>query len=308
MVSILERKTKAKTQLVLFFKIQKKKKKNQSHWSMWNTKDPNPFHYPPLWLKLKCSEKCHFKLKGSRISFLSLCLSVSLSLSFFVLKEAQGRLRDMSFMSFSYKHFKRPQIKGSWVGWMLALGVPNMSSVVQSSKRIHSIFAEGVTCVCISESFSYMLLFWPILSPGCKSQPSVKGGEEEGRCVSSPWCSPAFRLTERNCEETCLRKHKEKQVIWIISFWKAHFYADGENASEQGLPALGLGSECHLVSVDLALLANVISVKRWRRNPCLVREHVYKAKFEVGIWQLPCGWDYSWNQIGLLFVQNCSLC
>lgn len=58
---------------------------------------------------------------------------------------------------------------------------------------------------------------------------------------------------------------------------------------------MGLDSVCHLVSVDLALLAHVISVKSWRRNPCLVREHVYKAKSEVGIWQLPWRWDYSGN-------------
>lgn len=43
----------------------------------------------------------------------------------------------------------------------------------------------------------------------------------------------------------------------------------------------------HLVHIDLALLANVTSVKRWRRNLCLVREHADKAKSEVGICSCP---------------------
>ena len=70
-------------QLVLIFKIPKKKKKNQSHWSVWKTKGPNPFHYPPLWLKLKCSLKKKKKVisdcKEENLS-LSLSLSVFLGL------------------------------------------------------------------------------------------------------------------------------------------------------------------------------------------------------------------------------------
>lgn len=104
-------------------------------------------------------------------------------------------------------------MKAGWLGWRLTLGVPNMRNVVLSPKRIQSIFTEGLACVYITESFSYMLLFWPILSLGCQSQPSAKGGETEGRCVSSPWCSPVFRLTERNCKETCLHKHKAKNYL-----------------------------------------------------------------------------------------------
>ena len=50
-----------------------KKKKNQSHWSMWKTKGPNPFHYPPLWLKLKCSlkKKMSFQIARKQNLFLS---------------------------------------------------------------------------------------------------------------------------------------------------------------------------------------------------------------------------------------------
>lgn len=92
--------------------------------------------------------------------------------------------------------------------------------------------------------FIYVVVLTHPFSLGYKRQPSVRGGEKEGRCVSSPWCSPTFRPTERKCKGKCLDKHKEKEIIWIISFSKTHFHA-----------ALDLDSVCPLVSVDLALVA-----------------------------------------------------
>lgn len=133
----------------------------------------------------------------------------------------------------------------------------------ESSKWTPSIFTEWITCANISESFHRWCL-WPILSLGYKRQPSLRGGGKEGRCVSSPWCSPVFRLTERNCRETCLYKALGKEIIRIISFEKVCFYADGWNVWGQDLLGLGLDSVCHLVSVDLALLANATAVKSWR--------------------------------------------
>lgn len=61
----------------------------------------------------------------------------------------------------------------------------------------------------------------------------------------------------------------EMEIIRIISFSKVHFYADGWNVSGQDLLDLGLDSVSHLVSADLALLANVTAVKSWRGIPAL---------------------------------------
>lgn len=92
-----------------------------------------------------------FQIERKQNLSLFLCLYLSL-----VLKEAQGHLRDMSFTSF----FDPEATNESWLAWLNAtLGVPNMRNVVLSPKRIQSIFTEGLACVYITESFSYMLLF-----------------------------------------------------------------------------------------------------------------------------------------------------
>lgn len=137
--------------------------------------------------------------------------------------------------------------------------------------------------------------------PRTPGRPSVRGGGKEGRCVSSPWCSSVFRRIEKNCQEHPSTQ-AEGKVNDLGYFKWPRFPAHRRNISDQGLQAWILSDPlCHTVRVDLPLLDNVISVKSWKRNPCHVREHVDKAQLEVGIWQLPCGWDCSWNQIGLLF-------
>lgn len=67
-----------------------------------------------------------------------------------------------------------------------------------------------------------------------------------------------------------------KEIIRIISFSKARFYADGWNVSGQDLLDLGQDSVCHFVSVDLALLANVTAVKSWRGILALPEDIVTK--------------------------------
>lgn len=187
---------------------------------MWKTKDPNPFHYPPLWLKLKCSKKCHFKLKQN----LSLCLphllclflSLPLSLSFFFVRETQGPLRDVFLIQeFLGGHISKPaELTGCWLEvcpvWRLCC------------RALQKIFLQDKLPAHLHYCIISYILFWPTLSPGYKSRPSSRGGEKEGRCVSSPWCSPVFRRIEKNCKETRLHKQKEKEIIWIISLNKKH--------------------------------------------------------------------------------------
>lgn len=105
--------------------------------------------------------------------------------------------------------------------------------------------------------------------------------------MSSPWCSPGFRPTERICRATRLHKPKENEIIRIISFWKARFHAEGQSISDQGLGALGLGCVCRFDRVDLALFANVISVKSWRWNPCLVENVFTKQNLKWGFGSCP---------------------
>lgn len=177
---------------------------------MWKTKDPNPFHYPPLWLKLKCSKKCHFKLKQNLSLCLPhlLCLFLSLSLFFFFCKGDTGAAQGCFFDS---GVFRRPHLKASWVDWLLTWGVPSMKTVLQSTPKESRIFLQDKLPVHLHYCIISYILFWPTLSPGYKSRPSSRGGEKEGRCVSSPWCSPVFRRIEKNCKETRLHKQKAKR-------------------------------------------------------------------------------------------------
>lgn len=74
---------------------------------------------------------------------------------------------------------------------------------------------------------------------GYRSQPSVRGGEKEGRCVSSPWCLTVFRPTERNCEE--MRLHSLRKRNYLDYFLlKRHFCADQQSASDEDVQVWGL--------------------------------------------------------------------
>lgn len=127
---------------------------------------------------------------------------------------------------------------------------------------------------------------------------------ERGRKIRKMCELPGARLysgeLKRIVRSTCLHKRKEKSRSGLFPGGSAsrspaeHF---------RSYSRLGFSRILYVtLSVDLLLL-DVISVKSWKRNPCHVREQVDKAQLEVGIWQLPCGWDCSWNQIGLLLLR-----
>lgn len=169
---------------------------------------------------------------------------------------------------------------------------------MQSLQKESRLFLQNeLPVLTLVNHFIYVVVLTHPFSLGYKRQPSVRGGEKDGDVRAPPGAllrSGRLKGKARENVSTSTGKGDHLDSFLLKGPFPCCF-GPGFCVSPC---SCGPGfSSC-----------NVVAVKSCRRNPCLVRKHVYKAKFKVGIWQLPCGWDSSWSQIGFLFVQNCSLC
>lgn len=87
-----------------------------------------------------------------------------------------------------------------------------------SAKEESPVFLmEWVIFVYFNESLCLPCLWSTSLPRESHSLPPIRGGEKEGRCVSSPWCLPEFRLTEPTLQGNRPAAEEETDFTWVLS-------------------------------------------------------------------------------------------
>lgn len=180
-------------------------------------------------------------------------------------------------LCFLIQEFKRPQLRASWVDWPLILGVPKVRQCRAFQKNL-----EYYLCVYIAKLFQICCFDPPF--PWDTRANLLWEGEKKKEDV---WAPPGALLysggLKRISGKQVYTSRRENKLSGLFLCKRPLLCCQAGFCSR----SLCLDSLFHLVHIDLALLANVTSVKRWRRNLCLVREHADKAKSEVGICSCP---------------------
>lgn len=224
---------------------------------MW--KDPIPFYLPSLCLKLERAEACHFNGKEADAPHPA---------PIFTLGRHGGTEGYALIMSFWSRSFERPHLKARGIGRMLTLGVPGRRNALQSLQNESWIFLQNELPVLTGVShFIYVVVTHPFCGIGEATFP--ERGRKRRKMCELPLVLSCIQADWEELQGNLAMQALETEIIRIISFSKVHFYADGWNVSGQDLLDLGLDSVSHLVSADLALLANVTAVKSWRGIPAL---------------------------------------